>query len=228
MSELVIGGSEDGQCLFFTAGGKALTWFHLFPTFIFLGLWAGSLRPDGHRVAIVFFYSLYLSMWNLALWALQVNFAIYRPHELCGHLYTYAFPSIEAFLFGNLVSAFLAYAYFRDIHIRWLNWVFIYGFSVFPQGYLVLVGYNRWWEVLISFALGIPASTFFVSVVFIYIKPYIQYLENQAPFTWLHLRDCGWILTPEERLEIEQVKQNLEECEQCIRIHKKQRLQHSM
>ena len=205
------------DCLFITAGGKSLTFFHLFPTFIFLGLWAGSLRPDGSRVFIIFFYSLYLTLWNTALWALQVHFALHRPHELCGHLYTYSFPSIEAFLFGNLVTAFVMYAYFRKIHLVWLNWVIIYSMAFFPQAYLVLVGYNRWWEVLISFVLGVGASMFFVSVLFIYIKPYIMYLEYQAPFTWFHLRDCGYCLTPEERHRGEEIKANIQQCEQCLK-----------
>lgn len=212
---------SSDQCLYFTANGVAITWFHLFPTLIFLGLWAGSLRPDGTRVGVIFFYSLYLTMWNMALWALQVNFALVRPHELCGHVYTYAFPSIEAFLFGNIATAFLAYAYFKDIHVGWMNWVIIYSIAVFPQAFLVLVGYNRWWEVVVSFALGVPASMFFVSVVFIYIKPYIVYLESQAPFTWFHLRDAGYCLTVDEHQEAVQLKENIEHCEACIKRHQK-------
>ena len=206
--------SED--CFYFTVGDQALTWFHFFPTGVFFGLWIASLRPDGTRQGALFFYSLYLTMWNLALWALQIHFSILRPNVICGHLYTYAFPSIEAFLFGNLVAAFFTYCYWMQIHISWKNWVIMYGMIVAPQAFMVIVGYNRVWEVLVSFSLGVVSSVFYVSVLWLYIRPLIPYIETQAPFTWLHLKDT-YFLKDSGLKESREIKSNVDHCTKCIK-----------
>ena len=166
-----------------------ITWTHLFPTFIFLGLWVGSLRKDGRKEIFIWSYSLYLTAWNYILWAFQTYFSRNRPHELCGHLYTYSFPSSESFLIGNLVAAFLTMSYIKRIDLSWLSWFIVYCLVFIPQTLMVITGMNLWWETLISFSLGIVTSILFVSVGLLYIRRFIPYLVIQAPFTWLHLTD---------------------------------------
>lgn len=204
------------SCSYYDVWGYPLTWLHAFPWLVSLALWVGSLRPDGKKELVVFAFSWYLWLWSMALWALQINFMIVRPHELCGHILPYAFPSVEAYLFGALVGAFCTYAYFKHIRLSWISYLFLYTFTIVPQTFLVVIGYNRWWEVLITFVIGIFSSFLFVSVFMLYIRPMLPYLETQAPCTWFHLVD-SYCTTHEDRAECKRVLQNVEECQERIK-----------
>lgn len=206
---------SDGSCLYYEVEGVAITWVHVFPWIVSAALWVGSLRPDGKKELILFAYSWYLTFWSTALWALQINFAILRPHELCGHLLPYAFPSIETFLFGSLIGAFVTYAYIKHMTLSWLSWLFIYTFTICPQLLLVITGYNRWYEVVSTFVLGALSSALFVVVFMLYVRPMLPYLETQAPCTWFHLKDT-YCTSHEERETLRQVMRNVEECEATI------------
>ena len=177
------------SCLYLNFGETVLTWTHFFPSFIFLGLWVGTLRIDGKKELFIWSYSWWLTAWVWALWGFQVYFARLRPHEMCGHIYTYAFPSQEAFLVGSLVAAFFTYAYIKGIHLSWISWFIMYSFTFVLPIILIVTGLNVWWEVLVSFALGIASSVFIVSSLLTYLKPYLPYLAIQRPFTWFHLAD---------------------------------------
>ena len=176
-------------CWSITVLDTIITWTHLFPTMIFLGLWVGSLRKDGKKEIFVWTYSFYLTFWSYILWAIQTGIARNRPHELCGHLYTFAFPSVESFLIGNLVAAFLTYAYIKRIDLSWLSWFIMYSLIFIPQSLMIMSGMNVWWETLVSFSAGLLTSMLFVSVSLLYLRPYVPYLLIQSPFTWFHITD---------------------------------------
>ena len=202
--------------MYYSINGVVITWLHVFPWTVSGALWVGALRPDGKKELILFCYSWYLTMLTTILWAVQTNLALVRPHELCGHIYPYAFPSIEAFLFGSLVAAFITYAWFQRIALGWLSYIFIYTATLVPQVFLVLSGYNRWWEVMVTFGFGLVTSTVFVSVFMLYIRPLIPYLETQAPCTWFHLTDTYCRTTTAEREQEYEIRQHIEACTRQI------------
>lgn len=185
------------SCWSITILDTVITWTHLFPTFVFFGLWVGSLRRDGKRELFVWSYSLYLTAWGYIIWAIQTAIGRNRPHEICGHLYTYAFPSLESFLIGNIVAAFFTYAYIKRIDLSWLSWFVMYCLIFIPQSLMVVSGMNQWWETLVSFTAGVVTSIVFVSVAMLYIRQFVPYLLIQRPFTWFHITDT-YCCTEEE------------------------------
>lgn len=172
-------------CYYATWAGAAFGWTQVFPSIVTLMLSAVGLLTS--QIMFLFF-GLYLHAMQYELWVFQSYFQSQRPNPVCQLYHAYAFPSIEAYYAGAVVTAFIMYGYMWDIPHGVIAWLFFYVIAAFPL-IMVWFGYNVWWEVLLSLGMGVVFTALFVIVLKLYISPAMPYILNEIPATWLGYKD---------------------------------------
>lgn len=177
-------------CYYISLGATAFGWTQLVPSIVTLGL---SLLTAATNEPVYFMFALYLYVPQYIVWCFQAYFQVIRPDPVCQLYHTWAFPSMEAMYIGALVGFFVAFTWGWSKTQSWITWLFIYLIGLVPPVILVYTGYNRWWEVAFSMALGLVASVLFAAVLRLFIRPHMAYLMNHFPFCTLGYHDtlCG-------------------------------------
>lgn len=172
--------------------GQVFGWTLILPSFITSTL---SVMSFVTSELIWVFLGLYLHAMQLLIWVVQTYLESMRVNPICQQYQTYAFPSIVAYYAISLATFVILYAYFWGVAHSVLAWIVLYGLIFVPPLALVGASYNTTSEVLISMIIGIAATTAFVVVLRVYIKPTLPYLVNDFPCSLLgyvdtYITDC--------------------------------------
>jgi hypothetical protein len=181
-------------CYYATFWGQAFGWTQIFPSLV--TLFFTFMRSVTHEIIFLFF-GLYLWAAQFVIWVFQNYFESVRPNPVCQLYHSYAFPSVEAYYAAALAAFIVTYAYLWDRYLDWMAWSFIYVLFAFPA-IMVYFGYNLWWEVLFSMAIGAGVTVVFTTVFRFYICPIMPFIVNEFPATWLGLQDT-YLMTENER-----------------------------
>ena len=160
-----------------------------------IGLMAVHRTVDGHFVGEPFFllFSLWLHYWQWALWPMQEWFSDFSPPLCPGDetyaLYGYAFPSVEAFYVGAVVSAFLTYRIMTPYSQTWSRYGYIAFIFLVPSGTLIWFRGIVWWQVLVSLLYGAFVAAVFILIMVRYLSFRLNAWLNTWPISWLGLRD---------------------------------------
>ena len=170
------------QCYYTTIVGQAYGVSKLFPSLLSWFLWIyGRISSElGFTL-----YGLFLWFWQVALWVFQIFFESTRADPICQFYQTYSFPSIPIFYGASLVTALIMYSIQWDTVMTTLTWILLYFVAFAPPVIVYYTAFNQWWEILISFVLGVVATILFVIMMRVYIKPMIPYLLTVFPCTTL-------------------------------------------
>lgn len=173
-------------CYYVSLGASVFGWTQMIPIFFTV---ASFVLTAATNQAIYFLFAIYLFIPQYIVWCFQYYFQYERPDPICQLYHTWAFPSMESMYTGAIIGAFFTYAYYWPVYQSWVTWFFIYCFATVPPFILIYMEYNRWWEVLFSYAFGFLSSVAFMLVVKFFLKPKMYYLKLFFPFYLMNYSD---------------------------------------
>jgi hypothetical protein len=180
-------------CYYVSILGQAFAWTQFVPYLVSLVLTVLTFVTNQFLFVIL---GSYLHAVQMILWAIQLYLHVDRVDPVCQQYHTFAFPSIEAYYIGALVSFVIIWKRQQTVFV-WLCLLLIF---VVPCTVLVFLAYNRWYEVLISMAIGVVSSAFLVLLLRVYMKPGVPFLLFAFPLHWLQYEDT-YIVTSKRDAE---------------------------
>lgn len=194
-------------CYYASAWGQAFAWTQLVPYIVSIGL---TLLAVVTNQFMYWALGWYLHGVQLLLWFVQLNLQIDRPNPLCQEYHTYAFPSIEAYYIGAVVTFIIVYSRVWKTGLSLYVWAILVATTVIPPIILVFLAYNQWYEVLISMAVGAVASIVIIIMFWVYIYDALPYIQNVFPFSWAHFQDSYiWTNSEKEHEKVERIRRCL-------------------
>jgi hypothetical protein len=131
-------------------------------------------------------YSYYVCFSLFLLYIFQIALQQLQPDPFCPYLTTYGVPALTPFYVGCaigltlLLPIFLEFSYslFTGITILCCIWIApaatLIWFSIFTAS-----------QVALSLGIGVLITLLFILMFKFYWVPYMPYMLNVAPFTWL-------------------------------------------
>jgi hypothetical protein len=177
------------SCIYPSYIGQAYAYTHLIPWIIPIGLFAFSIKRDKSGKYgvefIVYLYSTWLSWGALFLYIMQSAFRVMRHDPYCPDQTSLAYPSMEAFYTGSLVTYIILFTYLWNIPLAEMYWVVLFGLLALPPLILVWFTYNTVYEVLVSTLMGIAFTCVFLVAIRFFFVRYFNVLMKQRPWCWL-------------------------------------------
>jgi len=173
-------------------------------------IWAFSWTREGGKgwkaQWATFAFSYYIGICTLMLYALQQTLGTVRPHLIYPSTLTYGYPSLPAFYVGVGGAWIIGQMFFMGVRYGIIRWIMVGGWWLIIPGVLVWFGFNTWQEVLISLLTGVFFTVIYLLAVAWYLKPFIPWIVNSPPWTWVGCVDT-WIGTRAQQRQARQVEE---------------------
>jgi hypothetical protein len=127
------------------------------------------------------------------------------PDPVCQLYHSYAFPSITAFYVAVVFVVFVVVSWIWKYSHDWFVYLVAYLVLIVPPFVLVFMGYNRWWEIVYSLAIGVVTALVFIYCFKTFLVPVLPYLMNQFPLYHLGYKDT-FLMDNSQQEEFETVK----------------------
>jgi hypothetical protein len=157
-------------------------------------------------------FGVYITVWQFALWILEVALSDQRFNPFKPTATYYGFPAEIAFYLYVFLSFVLVYTLCWNITVPWMWWAFFWIVLWFPCAVLVFFELHTWREVVMSAGWGTLVTLSYFFILWRAMPDLPQYI-NCVPWTWFYCIDT-WIQDDEGQDETERVRQD------CIRISK--------
>ena len=206
------------NCVYESYTGQAFGLVQLIPWVIPSFLTAGSITKDRRgRFGFEFtpfWFSFYLTVWQLLIYELQMSFRMMKSDPFCSVISS-TFPSTSTFYITAGISFIILFTFIWNVPLSWQYWLYLLVFVIVPPSYLVWLEYNEWWEILISVALGVIASATYFLVLWTCISKNLHYILNSTPCTWFHVVDT-YLMDKEQEAEYEKLRLQYEEIDAML------------
>ena len=201
------------SCVYDTYTGTAFGLIQLLPWVVPTFLTVASFTKDRRRRQgfefTPFWFSFYLSFWQLIIYELQMSFHAMRADPFCTNVFSAAFPSTTVFYTTSGVSFIVLFTFVWNHVITWNYWLYLFVLQIGPPSYLVWVQYNTVAEVLISAALGVAATAIYIIFVYAYAAERMPFILNSQPCRWFCVTD-NYLMNDDDEELSEQMRSEYE------------------
>ncbi len=127
--------------------------------------WSTDRAGRFGKQLITLLYGFWLTIVIAFLYILKSKFNTLRSDPYNVDVIEWAYPCDVAFYTAAASTYVITYSIIWRRQLPAMYWAFFIIFCVTPPAILVFFQYNVWWEVLISAAIGIIITVFYLSVV---------------------------------------------------------------
>lgn len=181
------------------------------PVHIHRDILGGSHTVDRWaRQFVLVAFGFYIFFWSFLLYIFQAALAVVRTDPFCPAVVTYGLPSSGAFYVAASGTFMVCMAVAMRFWYNWSNTLYLLIWWIVPPGVLIWVGYNAWYEVLLSAGLGALATIIFFFLVWKMAARDMPYILNQAPWSWFNCADT-WVQTQGQQDQTEEIRLWLQE-----------------
>jgi hypothetical protein len=197
------------SCVYETYVGTVFGMVQLLPWVVPTFITVASFTKDRRRRAgfefTPFWFSFYLSFWQMVLYILQISFHHLRADPFCSRIYSEAFPSITVFYTTCGVTFIVLFTFLWQHALNWKYCLYLLLFAIGPPAYLIWVNYNTPAEVAITVALAIVATAIYLGIVYFYMADRLPYVLNTVPCTWFGVTD-NYLMSDEQEEKSEELR----------------------
>jgi len=164
-------------------------------------------RRWGKQIMLLL-WGTWLMVVYAILYFMQLHLDVQRPDPFDPASIYYAFPSMFVFYLTSSVGFVVGFCYIWNIELHWSYWCLLFVLSFAPPFMSWWIQFNLFYELLVSFLVGLSAAVVFLLLYFIHVAPKTPYLLALWPFSWVPCIDT-FIMGRADRLKAQYVRLTL-------------------